>query len=128
MKSAEIIVLLCALLLLSVSQIPAQQPVFKETIIIENTKYLQNTLKVLPNPVETSAKVMINIPKEGELLIEVCDLNGAVQSTMKVNESVAGVHGYDLSIEKLHSGVYFVRLTYSADGNFIRAMERFVKL
>jgi subtilisin family serine protease len=77
------------------------------------------TLLVTPNPVHGSGNVRFDLPAQGDVRIEVYDVNGRRVRVLAEGARSSGPHaitwdGRDDRRERLGSGIYFVRLTSGA--------------
>jgi len=84
--------------------------------------------RIIPNPVDSDAKLQISIPEEGQIQIKIFDINGLLMETKSVQYSNSGSHEHDLDIQHLRAGIYVVKLTYTANAYSQTKFERFVKL
>ncbi|HHG84601.1 MAG TPA: T9SS type A sorting domain-containing protein, partial [Bacteroidetes bacterium] len=96
-----------------------------ETIELTRTSgWKTNIGNIYPNPVRKTLSLDLTFANEGNYLLEVMDLRGAVV----LQRSLAAKIGYekiDLNVEKLALGTYFVRLSSPKAGR--RTTVQFVK-
>ena len=71
-------------------------------------------MKIIPNPVYSSASIEYNVPLDGEVSIELVDMMGrTVRTIRKVSNSKAGIYKHDFNVSGLQGGLYSCILKYN---------------
>lgn len=66
-----------------------------------------------PNPFNNQTKIIFNIPQDGNVTIEVYDILGSRIKVDELKNLYKGTHSYNLALNSLSSGIYFVAVNYS---------------
>ena len=69
--------------------------------------------RAFPNPVVSALNIELNIVESSDVLIEVLDVLGKKQSVPLQVFSLNGKSYYELNLENINAGVYFVKITGS---------------
>jgi hypothetical protein len=73
-------------------------------------------MMVYPNPFREQATILVNLPKDGSVTLEIHNLLGQKVSTLINGDMSAGVHRITLNPGTLSSGVYTATLRLEAEG------------
>jgi len=88
---------------------------------INNSSLLINTF---PNPFKDEFTISYNIPKTGNLTIELFNLNGQKMSSIIDNEyQQAGNHSVNYSLKDNESNIYFIRLIYNNEVKITKVVK-----
>jgi hypothetical protein len=80
--------------------------------------------KVYPNPANSSIYINASVPTKMDLQFLIIDVAGRVVSTKNVFADV-GNNGFDMTVEHLKSGTYFIKAISKEQG--VVATEKFIK-
>jgi len=70
-----------------------------------------NAVSLYPNPASSNVKIVIDALKNlNNLEVEIYNINGAMISQESV-DMPAGLNTYNLSVESLNTGIYFIKIT-----------------
>lgn len=75
--------------------------------------------RIYPNPFNPSTNIVLNLPKEGRVRLQVYDSNGRLISTLLDQNLSAGSHQIQWNASAFASGVYWVRAQTLASGKQI---------
>ena len=68
-------------------------------------------LRIFPNPFKGQTTIEFGLETEGNVSLQLFDLNGRLVKTLETNTALnAGLHQYTLSAEELSAGMYTLRL------------------
>ncbi len=68
------------------------------------------TLSAYPNPFNSSVTISFELPRSGDVELNIFDLNGRLVETLRDDFSTAGTHTLNWSPGDLASGVYFAQM------------------
>ncbi len=77
---------------------------------INEPKRMSMSLNVFPNPVSTTTKVTYTLKNSSDVTLKVMNALGQEVSTVSLGNQSAGKQEYQLNIENLSAGIYFVKL------------------
>ena len=80
--------------------------------------------KVYPNPANSSIYINASVPTKMDLQFLIIDVAGRVVSTKNAFADV-GNNGFDMTVEHLESGTYFIKAISKEQG--VVATEKFIK-
>ncbi len=78
---------------------------------------------VLPNPATAQATLQVMLSEGGNTLVELVDPTGRTVQVIANERMNAGEHRWQLPVERMNAGMYFIRL--QQDG--LRRVVRFTK-
>ncbi|TND08425.1 MAG: hypothetical protein FD123_2221 [Bacteroidetes bacterium] len=67
-------------------------------------------LSIFPNPAVTSVKINYTLPASTDVTIEITDILGKKVSAASPGKQTAGKQEYEISIQSLAAGVYYIKL------------------
>lgn len=73
-------------------------------------KNLENTIRVYPNPIHTSAKIDFVAEKSSKVNIDICNILGKNVRNIYSGNISAGNQSFPLELKDLENGIYFVRI------------------
>lgn len=90
---------------------PSADPCGKYSSISNNNILPEGTVNVFPNPFTGTANIVVDLPANGKLNIEVFDMMGKRVSVIADDSYNIGKHAFAFNSEGTSNGVYFVRVT-----------------
>ncbi|MGX7666376.1 T9SS type A sorting domain-containing protein [Flavobacterium pedocola] len=81
-----------------------------ETLGIDENSFVNNTIKVYPNPFSGTATVSFTLNESEKVSLRIFDLNGRVVKNISENVLAAGSHLITFDGEQLNSGIYLLQL------------------
>lgn len=76
----------------------------------EGYKANQNTLKIFPNPVQSSTNISFIVPVAGDVDITIFSLDGKVVKSMQLKNLIPGVRNESIDLSDLTNGTYLLRV------------------
>lgn len=97
-------------------RISANETVIQEPINKTNAEDFES-LKIFPNPVRNQLQLSFKVPKEGQVKIEIIDLQGKTISTLSNKSYSSGVHHLTHECTNEQAGIYLCKM--EIDGAFV---------
>lgn len=79
---------------------------------------------IYPNPVKDYAVISFNSKKQGDALVEILNITGAVIRTINKGRVESGNNSFNLSIGDLQGGIYMARLTVNGESSTRKIIVR----
>jgi hypothetical protein len=76
-------------------------------------------MSMAPNPAEDATVITLNQASEGDILVQVFDLAGALVQEKRLSNAPAGTQQLTLDTRMMNAGTYFVRAS-SQHNNIIK--------
>jgi hypothetical protein len=79
-----------------------------------------------PNPFNPSTTISFNIPAESKVALKIFDINGREITGKEFGVMQAGVHTFNFNASALSSGIYFYKITASANSKVYSKTMRMI--
>ena len=92
----------------------------------ENIPYGEKILMLScrPNPFNSNAEITYNLPENGEVILQLFNINGTLIKTLVNTPQICGLQTYPLNDRNIHPGMYFVKLIFTnSKGRIIRSIK-----
>lgn len=91
--------------------INADHAPFPQAVALEETNALASFMKVYPNPSSDISNVTYELEKDGNILMEMMNVDGKVVKVLANGFMNSGIHTETVNVSDLSAGIYLIRLS-----------------